>query len=69
MEATKLSNHYGQPLYPVENGFYHLVNSGKEKTVNYLRITETELRTGIILVNLLKNGKTRKNVKKRKIES
>lgn len=37
-----LSNHYGQPMYPVENGFYHLVNSGKEKTINYLRITESE---------------------------
>lgn len=37
-----LSNHYGQPMYPVENGFYHLKNSDKEKTINYLRITETE---------------------------
>lgn len=35
-------NHYGQPMYPVENGVYHLVNSDKEKTMNYLRITETE---------------------------
>lgn len=40
-----LSNHYGQPMYPVENGFYHLKNSGKEKTINYLRITETEYNT------------------------
>lgn len=30
-----LSNHYGQPIYPVENGFYHLKNSDKEKTINY----------------------------------
>lgn len=37
-----LSNHYGQPMYPVENGFYHLKNSDKEKTINYLRITESE---------------------------
>lgn len=37
-----LCNHYGQPMYPVENGVYHLVNSDKEKTINYLRITETE---------------------------
>lgn len=29
-------------MYPVENGVYHLVNSDKEKTINYLRITETE---------------------------
>ena len=35
-------NHYGQPMYPVENGVYHLVNSDKEKAINYLRITETE---------------------------
>lgn len=40
-----LSNHYGQPMYPVENGFYHLKNSDKEKTMNYLRITETEYNT------------------------
>lgn len=40
-----LSNHYGQPMYPVENGFYHLKKSDKEKTINYLRITETEYNT------------------------
>lgn len=40
-----LCNHYGQPMYPVENGFYHLKNSDKEKTINYLRITETEYNT------------------------
>jgi hypothetical protein len=37
-----LRNHYGQPMYPVENGFYHLKNSTKETTINYLRITESE---------------------------
>lgn len=37
-----LCNHYGQPMYPVENGVYHLVNSDKKKAINYLRITETE---------------------------
>jgi len=44
-----LSNHYGQPMYPVENGFYHLKNSNKEKTINYLRITESEY-------NILRNS-------------
>lgn len=37
-----LCNHYGQPMYPVENGFCHLKNSDKETTINYLRITESE---------------------------
>lgn len=37
-----MCNHYGQPMYPVENGFYHLKNSNKETTINYLRITESE---------------------------
>lgn len=44
-----LCNHYGQPMYPVENGVYHLVNSDKEKAINYLRITETEY-------NILRNS-------------
>lgn len=37
-----LCNHYGQPMYPVENGVYHLVNSDRKKAISYLRITETE---------------------------
>lgn len=37
-----LSNHYGAPMCPVENGFYHITNSSKETAINYLRITETE---------------------------
>ena len=37
-----LSNHYGEPMYPVENGFYHVKNSSKETAIKYLRITETE---------------------------
>ena len=37
-----LCNHYGAPMYPEANGFYHLQNSEKETTINYLRITEEE---------------------------
>lgn len=37
-----LCNHYGAPTDPAENGFYHLQNSGKDVTMNYLRITENE---------------------------
>ena len=37
-----LCNHYGAPMYPVENGIYHLQNSVKETTIEYLRITEDE---------------------------
>lgn len=35
-------NHYGAPMYPEANGFYHLQNSGKDATIDYLRITEDE---------------------------
>lgn len=37
-----LCNHYGAPMYPEANGFYHLQNSGKAATIDYLRITEDE---------------------------
>lgn len=37
-----LSNHYGAPMYPVGNGFYHIKNSSKETAIKYLRITEKE---------------------------
>ena len=37
-----LCNHYGAPMYPEANGLYHLQNSGKETTIDYLRITEDE---------------------------
>lgn len=39
---TFVDLHYGQPVYPVENGVCHLVDSDKKKAINYLRITETE---------------------------
>lgn len=34
-----LSNVYGQPMYPVENGLYCLKSEGVEKCAEYLRIT------------------------------
>lgn len=37
-----LCNHYGAPMYPESNGLYHLHNSGKVSTMEYLRITEDE---------------------------
>ena len=37
-----LCSHDGSPMYPVENGFYHVGNSEKEVSMNYLRITESE---------------------------
>lgn len=35
--------HEGTPMYPVENGIYHIKESSKEKAMEYLRITENEL--------------------------
>ena len=58
-----LCNHYGQPMYPVENGVYHLVNSDKKKAINYLRITETEY-------DILRNSiRDRRPLETRKFES
>lgn len=32
-------NHYGAPLYPVENGIYHVKRSGMSVAMKYLRIS------------------------------
>lgn len=40
-----LCNHYGAPMYLEANGIYHLQNSGKETTIEYLRITDYEYNT------------------------
>lgn len=35
-------NHYGAPMYPVENGIYHVRRSGMSVAMEYLRISEQE---------------------------
>lgn len=35
-------NHYGDPMYPVENGTYHIKNSDKSVAIEYLRISDKE---------------------------
>ena len=35
-------NHYGAPMYPVENGTYHIKNSDKYVAIEYLRISDKE---------------------------
>lgn len=37
-------SHYGQPLYPVENGMYFLKEKELTKAMDYLRITEEEAK-------------------------
>lgn len=36
------SNHYGAPMYPVDNGMYHVKNSDKPVAIEYLRISDKE---------------------------
>lgn len=35
-------NHYGAPMYPVENGMYHIKNINKSVAIEYLRISDKE---------------------------
>lgn len=35
-------NHYGDPMYPVGNGTYHIKNSDKSVAIEYLRISDKE---------------------------
>lgn len=35
-------NHYGAPMYPVENGIYHIKNSDKSVAIEYLHISDKE---------------------------
>ena len=35
-------NHYGAPMYPVENGMYHIKNSDKSVAIEYSRISDKE---------------------------
>jgi hypothetical protein len=37
-----LCAHEGTPMYPVENGIYHIENSSKKEAMDYLRITDEE---------------------------
>lgn len=40
--SLHLCNHYGAPMYPVENGIYHVRRSGMSVAMEYLRISEQE---------------------------
>lgn len=37
-----LCGHAGEPMYPVENGIYHIIHSSPSDAMRYLRITEAE---------------------------
>lgn len=40
--SLHLCNHYGAPMYPVENGIYHVRRSGISVAMSYLRISEKD---------------------------
>lgn len=40
--SLHLCNHYGAPMYPVDNGMYHIKNSGMSVAMEYLRISKQE---------------------------
>lgn len=40
--SLHLCNHYGAPMYPVENGIYHVRRSGMSVAMEYLRISKQE---------------------------
>lgn len=40
--SLHLCNHYGAPMYQVENGTYHIKNSDKSVAIEYLRISDKE---------------------------
>lgn len=40
--SLQLCNHYGAPMYSVENGAYHIKNSDKFTAIGYLRISDIE---------------------------
>lgn len=40
--SLHLCNHYGAPMYPVDNGMYHIKNSDKSVAIEYLRISDKE---------------------------
>lgn len=59
--SLHLCNHYGAPMYPVENGIYHVRRSGMSVAMEYLRISEQEC------VELYKASKARTELSYRDI--
>lgn len=52
-----LSNHYGAPMYPVENGFYHITNSSNSNELVFnwrdheTKVTENDFNKFVSSVN------------------
>ncbi len=65
--SLHLCNHYGAPMYPVENGTYHIKNSDKSVAIEYLRISDKERS---LVEERIKSGYySAENIEKRKIEA